>query len=180
MNAVAGLVTFAEFENMPDPSAGYYELHHGQVVLMPPGKKLHVKIQQALFNLLLPLVGERGFLTIELPFRPEAEYESWTADVGFVARERWDKDDNEYFLGAPDLVIEVLSQSNTMDEILERQEVCFANGCTSFWTVNPKRQIVMVTTPDRKTVTFDRSSSLPLPEPLSGSVEVAVIFRPLK
>jgi len=33
---------------------------------------------------------------------------------------------NDYFLGAPDFAIEVLSRSNTMDEILERQDICFA------------------------------------------------------
>jgi hypothetical protein len=34
----------------------------------------------------------------------------------------------------------------------------------------------MVTTPDRRTVVFDRQSLVPLPEPLSGQIEVAKIF----
>jgi len=99
------MMTFAAFERVPDPPAGHNELHHGQLALTPPRKKSHVKIQQALFDLLAPHAGGRGFLTVEFPFRPASEYESWVADVAFVAAHRWDRDDNDYFLGAPDLVI---------------------------------------------------------------------------
>jgi Uma2 family endonuclease len=169
-------MTFAEFLMLPDPPAGHYELHHGEVVLMPPRKRLHVKIQQALLELLLPLTRDRGFMTIEFPFRPEPEYEAWQADVAFVANDRWEKDDVDYFSGAPDLVIEVLSASNTMDEILDRQDACLSNACTAFWTVDPKRQLVLVTTPARKTLTFDRSMSIPLLEQLGGTIPVAAIF----
>lgn len=173
-----GTMTFDEFEKLADPPAGHYELHHGQLVLMPPRKKLHVKIQQALLDRLAPLLRGLGFITNELPFRPAPEYESWVADIGFVVHERWDNDHNDYFLGAPDIVIEVLSQSNTMDEILDRQDICFANGCIAFWTVDPKRQTILVTTPDRRTVTFGRDEVVPLPEPYLGTIEVAAIFFP--
>jgi hypothetical protein len=33
-----------------------------------------------------------------------------------------------------------------------------------------------VTTPDRKTLTFDRSMSIPLPESVGGTIPVAAIF----
>jgi Uma2 family endonuclease len=171
------LVTFAEFEQLPDPPVGYLELHHGQVVLIPSRKKLHVRIQQALLVLLRPL-DDFGFLSGHHPFRPAPEYESWTADIGFVAQARWDADHHEYFMGAPDLVIEVLSRSNTMDEVLDRQDVCLSNGCLSFWVVDPKRQVIMVTAPDRTTWTYGRQNQVPLPGPWNGTVEVAAVFRP--
>jgi len=172
----AGTMTFDEFEKLADPPTGHYELHHGQLVFMPPRKKIHVKIQQALFDRLAPLLGGLGFITNELPFRPAPEYESWVADIGFVLQKRWDNDDNDYFLGAPDIVIEVLSRSNTMDEILDRQDICLASGCVAFWTVDPKRQTIMVTTPDRRTVTFGRDEMAPLPEPYQGAIELRAIF----
>ena len=40
--------------------------------------------------------------------------------------------------GAPELVVEVLSPGNAMDEILERQGMCLANGCVSFGPSIPK------------------------------------------
>jgi len=35
-------------------------------------------------------------------------------------------------MGAPDLVIEVLSPSNTVDKINDKMDICTANGCLSF------------------------------------------------
>jgi Uma2 family endonuclease len=170
-----GLVTFAEFENLPDPREGHLELHHGQVVLMPPRKPLHVDVQQVLMQLLLPLTRGKGILTLELPFRPKPEYESWQADVGFVVKERWRKTVN-CLSGAPELVIEVLSPSNSKGKMLDRQEICLSNGCNSFWTVDPKRRRVLVTGSDRQTVTYNESMSIPLPAPLCGEILVASIF----
>jgi Uma2 family endonuclease len=51
-------------------------------------------------------------------------------------------------MGAPDLAIEVLSPSNTVDEITEKMSVCMANGCVSFWIVDPRRTRVSVTEGD--------------------------------
>ena len=127
--------------------------------------------------LLKRLVGDAGVVQMELAFRPAPEHEVWQADVACVTRER-DRatNDDEYLAGSPELVVEVLPPGNTMDEILERQDICLGSGCHSFWTVDPKRQIVMVTTPDRRTVVFDRRSAAPLPAPLTGSIQVAKMF----
>ncbi|MBZ5620983.1 MAG: Uma2 family endonuclease [Acidobacteriia bacterium] len=171
-----GLIAFEEFANLPDPPGGYYEVHHGQVVFMPSRKQGHAIIQEALSDLLKPRTRGKGFLTIEFPFRPAAEYEAWQADVAFVTKERWEKD-ADYFFGAPDLVIEVLSPSKTKAEILERQETCLSNGCIAFWTVDPKRRLVRVTGTDRKNVTYDCSMPVPLPDPLGGSIPVSAIFE---
>jgi Uma2 family endonuclease len=170
------IMTFEEFLRLPDPPDGHYELHHSEVVLMPPRKRQHVKIQQVLLELFLPLTHGKGFVTIEFPFRPEPEYEAWQADLAFVVKGRWEKDDADYFSGAPDLVIEVLSYTNTAVELVDRQDECLSNGCSAFWTVDPMRWLAFVTTPDHRTLTFDTSMSIPLPEPLSGTIPVAAIF----
>ena len=53
--------------------------------------------------------------------------------------------DDEYLAGAPDVVVEVLSPSNTVDEINEKISICLDNGCVSFWVVDPRRRRVSVT-----------------------------------
>ena len=176
MATQTALMTFAEFERMSEPREGHYELHHGLLIHMPPRKKGHVRVQQALLNLLMPPARGKGFVTNEFPFRPSPEYEAWQADVAFVTKDRWDRDDSDYFAGAPDLVIEVLSKSNTMDEILERQQTCLAHGCVSFWTVDPVRRMVLVTDRAGVTVTYGESSEAPLPPELGGSIAVGSIF----
>jgi Uma2 family endonuclease len=174
MNAVqTGLVTFDEFLNLPDPKSGHLELHHGQVILVPPRQHSHAKIQQALLAMLLPLADGKGFMTLEFPFRAPG-HEAWQADIGFVREERTDITD-PYLMGAPDLVIEVLSPSNTVDEINDKMDVCMTSGCTSFWVVDPKRRIVSVTEGDL-TRQYRTGMSIPLPQPLEGMVPVAAVF----
>jgi Uma2 family endonuclease len=172
-----GLVTVAEFVNLPDPREGHLELHHGRIVLMPVRKSPHVVIQAALSDLLNPSTRGLGFTTIEFPFQPELEYEFWQADVGFVVKERW-RNAVDYLFGAPDFVIDVLSPSNTAAETFDRQEICLSNGCNCFWTVDPEIRRVLVTGPGRQTATYDRSMSIPLPSPLNGDIPVAAIFKP--
>jgi len=71
------------------------------------------------------------------------------ADVGLTLTERANEvADDEYLMGAPDLVVEVLSPSNTVDEINDKMSICMANGCVSFWVVDPKRKRVSVTEGD--------------------------------
>ena len=110
----------------------------------------------------------------EFPFRAPG-HEAWRADVGFVREDRR-VGISDYLMGAPDLVIEVLSPSNTVDEINDKMDVCMSNGCLSFWVVDPKRQIVSVTEGD-VTRQYRESTSIPLPEPLAGTIPVAAVFR---
>jgi Uma2 family endonuclease len=166
--------TFDDFLKLPDPPTGHLELHHGEIVHMPPRKHRHAEIQQAILELLQPLTRGKGFLTLEFPFRAPG-HEAWQADVGFVRAERR-AEISDYLMGAPDLVIEVLSPSNTMDEMNDKMELCLSNGCVSFWVVDPKRKLVSVFTQDDVAKLYRESASIPLPTPLEGTISVAAIF----
>jgi Uma2 family endonuclease len=172
-----GLTTFDEFLLLPNPPSGHLELHHGQVILVPPRKHRHAEIQQALLELLLPVTRGKGFLTNEFPFRAPG-HEAWEADVGFVREDRRIAI-SDYLTGAPDLVMEVLSPSNTVDEINDKMDVCMSNGCTSFWIIDSKRQQVAVTEGD-VTRQYRDSASIPLPSPLVGSITVSSIFASIR
>jgi len=141
-----GLLTVEEFLRLPDPPEGHYELHHGELVAMPPPKKGRQRIQNRLQRLLQRFAGEHYVVHMEMAFRPTPEHEVWVADVGCVSVDRDDATAaDDYLIGAPELVIEVLSPSNTVDEISDKMFICMSNGCNSFWIVDPKRQLVSVT-----------------------------------
>jgi Uma2 family endonuclease len=149
MGIQTGLMTVEEFLKLKDPKEGRYELHHGEVVLVPPTKWGHQRIQDLLQMMLKRLVGHKGIVRMEMAFRPAADYEVWVADVGCIRTERAGTvGDDEYLMGAPDLVVEVLSPGNTMDEMNDRMAICMENGCSSFWVVDPKRKRVSVTEAD--------------------------------
>lgn len=146
--SVAARVTIEQFLQLPEPKSGHYELHHGEVVLMAPPKLRHEQLQERIRALLKGALGKRGIVRVEMSFQaPENEF--WRADVGVITPEREKQTPLDgYLRGAPDLVVEVLSPSNTVEEIIEKMHVCLENGCASFWVVNDKRKQVEVTGKD--------------------------------
>ena len=97
-----------------------------------------------------------------MPFRPIPEYEGWRADVAFILIDRWERlERNGYLLGAPDLVVEILSPSNTEAATTERERICLENGAREFWPVDLVRHTVRVATATGR-ITYGRGQSVPL------------------
>ena len=178
MATTSALMTVEQFRALPDPPGGYFELHHGVLVEVSYPKVRHWEIQQRMTRLLNRLADGRGLVGTEFAFRPLPEYELWAADIAFVSQSRYDDIDPEDNLhGAPELVIEVLSPSNTASEMNEREAMCLENGCLEFWVIDPKRKTVKISTPDRKTITYIEGDTIPLSIPTAGELAVSKIFQ---
>jgi len=68
-------------------------------------------------------------------------------DLSFVAKERLQgvkRLPKGYFDGAPDLAVEVISPSNTFEEIHSKLIEYFESGTRLVWVVNPDEQSVLV------------------------------------
>jgi Uma2 family endonuclease len=164
MAATTKLMTVEEYRQIPDDKGPFYlELHHGELVEVPRPKIGHTRIQRTLRKLMEGAAGSEGVVEVEIAFRALPEYEMRVADVAYVAQTKWDATDPDDNLhGAPDLVVEVLSPSNTASEIYDKEQLCLANGCREFWVVDPKLKQVKVSTPDGKTVTYKSGQEIPL------------------
>ena len=133
MPTTSALMTVEQYSALPDPEGGRYELRHGVPVKVSFPSREHWEIQQRLTDQLEPLANGCGRTGPEFAFRPLPEYELWGADVAFVSQARYDVTaPGDYLHGAPELVIEVLSPSNTVSEMSEREAMCLANGCLEF------------------------------------------------
>jgi Uma2 family endonuclease len=140
------LMTVEEYSQLPDREDVIQELHWGTLVTLPRPKMGHAKLQSRLVELLRPKVEHLGVVATEVAFRALSEYDLRGADVAYVSRQRWDAtDDDDNLHGSPDLVIEVLSPSNTCAEIREKAVLCLSSGAQEFWVVDPKRETVSVT-----------------------------------
>jgi Uma2 family endonuclease len=123
----------------------------------------HYNIQRRLRMLLEGFAGEQGVVDTEMAFRALPEYELRVADVAFVSRERWERaDGDDNIRGAPELVIEVLSPSNTVSEINDKEKLCLENGSLEFWVVDPGLRQVKVATPSGITTTYGVGQEIPL------------------
>ena len=172
MATTTGLMTFAQFELMPD-DGHRYELRNGEPIQLPHPLHEHYAIQLQLRDLFASAAGSAGKVGMEWGFRPTGEYQYFVADVAFVSRERF-KAISRYLAGSPELVAEVLSASNTAAELLDKEQLCLENGCLEFWVVDPKRQTVRVSTSDGHSHTYRAGQKIPLM--FGGALEVDAIF----
>lgn len=167
-------MTVEEFRQLPeDRGAFYHELHHGELVTLAPVKLKHSLIQGNLRDLFRKVAEPGSYVEIEMAFRPLPEHEFWIADVAYVSAERFraaDPEDN--IRGAPDLVVEVLSPSNTAAEMLDKEQICLANGAREFWVADPDRRHVKVTTSEGGTKIYRCGDQIPLR--LFGNCSLAV------
>jgi Uma2 family endonuclease len=172
-------MTVEEFRRLPkDSGPVYHELRHGEPVAVTRPKLKHSLVQRNLRELLMTLAESGSYVDTELAYRPLPEYELWVADVAYVSAERFrqaDPDDN--IRGAPELVVEVLSPSNTAAEINEKVQICLANGSREFWVVDINRQQVKVTTQDGQTATWQADGEIPVPFSSPAKLKVADILR---
>jgi Uma2 family endonuclease len=172
------LMTFAEFEQLPDPKFGHYELHHGELVEVAPPKHKHHRVQDQLVYLLIEPARTAGRVTMELGFRPVPDLEYWEADFAFISHTRYDQTPREgTFSGAPELVTEVLSPSNTAAEIRTKRKLCLENGSVEFWVADADQREIEVWTPDGRSVTYRAGERIPLFFAPGSFVSVDAIFE---
>jgi len=172
------LMTIEEFRKLPkDDGPVYHELRHGELVTVTRPKLKHFRLQLHLRDLLKPLAPKGSLVEYEVAFRALPEDDLRVADVAYLCRERWEQADSEnYIQGAPDLVVEILSPSNTAAEIYDKEKLCLENGGQEFWVLDVDRCQVKISTPDGHTITYQTGQEIPLPLFGGAKIAVAAIF----
>jgi len=138
MATVTGAVTFAEFEQLPD-IPGKRELLNGEVIDLPPAKRIHIAIVVALANRLLHLLPENR-VWVEGGYRIGEGY--LIPDVSVSHPDQ--PVDNDYLQRAPMLAIEVASGGNTPEQLDSKVTLYLQNGGQEVWVVYPKNRHMMV------------------------------------
>jgi len=176
MAALPDLITVEQFRQMPDDGRAY-ELHHGEVVEVTRPKAKHYHLQRRLVRLLEHRLAAFGEVSMEFPYRPVPEFDFRVADVAVVAQARYGQIDPEDNLrGAPELVIEVKSPSNTNRKLRELASLSLANGGWEFWIVDIVATSVTVVHRDGSSSHFHAPQTLSLAAFGGEELPVAEIF----
>ena len=170
------LMTVEQFDALPERQDALEELHWGLLVTLPRPKAWHVKLQMKLTQLLQPMAAKQGYVVVELPFRAVPEYDVRTADVAVAAKSRWDGANEGYLAGAPELVIEILSPSNSKSQIRQYAALCLANGCEEFWVVDHRNKTATVTKKDGHSVRYSGGMDVPSNALGAASIGIDLIF----
>lgn len=178
MAALPDLITVEQYRRLPEDDAHLYELHQGEIVEVTQPKAGHWKLQRRLERLLQPKLAGFGEVGIEFAYRAIPEFDLRAADVAAVSKARFEAMDPEDNLrGAPELVIEVISPSNTKSKLRELVSLCLANGATECWLVDRKKKSVTVMRKDGSSAVYEPGSEIPLMAFGSDSLPVAAIFE---
>lgn len=112
---------------------------HGQLV-MSPQKPRHGRMQLRIGSMLEQIVPS-GKAAVE--FAVETRRGVKLPDVVWISEERWTliPEDAEVSQIAPEICIEVLSDSNTRSEIDEKRSLYFERGAREVWTCDVNGQM---------------------------------------
>jgi len=172
-------MTIAEFDKLDLPNDRKWELHNGELVEMAFPAVIHKRLQRRSSNL-LELAYPAADVLEEYPYQIEETNDKRSADVGMTTKERGRAaNEKGALVGAPELVVEVLSPSNTVPELKRLRRLCFAHGTLVFLTLDPDDNTVEVhLTPGKPDCVLGIQDTLQLA--LFGeqkTIPVAAIFR---
>jgi Uma2 family endonuclease len=136
--STTSLITFADFEQLPD-APGKRELIDGELIELPPPKLSHSHIAKRFCRLLFTRLPETRVWQ-------EAGYrigDGWLQpDVSVTWPDQ--SVENDYLVGAPAIAVEILSPRNTAAEIDRKITLYLSEGGGEVWVVNSKRKIMTV------------------------------------
>ncbi len=173
-------LTLEEFSQLPG-NGERHEMSAGELITTAPPKSLHSLICLAVLEVLQAYLRQQGFGRAI----PEAGYvlsrnplTIRQPDVSVLSKERiYSTGTDEYFEGAPELAIEVVSPWDSAEDLEIKVNQHLAAGSKQVWVLYPKSKCVLVSYPGgtgtmlRETQTLTGGDLLP-----QFSVKVGDLF----
>ncbi len=149
-NVAKKVWTEAELQALPEDGC-LHEVVNGELVMSPKNDFYHGDICSQLLTALTIFVKARGLGAVL-----DSSTGFWmhnqncrAPDISFIPKARlislgFKRSTRQFFPGAPDLSVEILSPNNTRVEIDERLRDFFGSGTQIAWIVNPEAECVEV------------------------------------
>ncbi len=181
MAASTNLMTWEAFEQLPDGDGYHRELIEGELQVLPPPKSRHTEVAYNLHQALVPAAASaeaRAFM--EAGYKLSSDPPSWVQpDISVLrnARRRETKGE-DYYRGAPELAVEVVSPSETASDLNRKVELMLRHGALAVWVVYPEQREVHVFSPDGCSVRQREGETISIAELLPGwELPVSQIFQ---
>ena len=180
----ARLMTAEELWALPEQPGVRYELMRGVPVEVPGAGALHNLIAALVYRLIYEFARTRN---LGLVFTDGVAYVLGRdpdtvriPDASFVSRERIPESGipEGFWLGAPDLAVEVVSPNDRADDVHDKVRDYLAAGTRLVWVLWPKSRSVTAYTPDGQARELDAEQELDGGDVLPGfAVRVAELFQ---
>lgn len=177
---VTAPMTVEEFKRLPD-NGNKHELSEGLLITMPPPFSLHSLIVVQVLELLQAYlrqnpvgraIPEAGYFLFRHP--PTVRQ----PDVSVLSEERMHAAPKDsWFEGAPELAVEVVSPSDSAQDLEIKTRQYLQAGAKQVWVLYPATRTVHVACPDSAVLILNESETLTGGDLLPGfSVQVADLF----
>ena len=150
-SSTTSCLTFEEFERLPD-QPGKLELLQGELIELPPAKLKHNRIAHRMHQALVAMLASahaRGAATQLAEVFHEMGYRigkrSWLQPDVSISHAEQNADD--YFIGSPALVVEIISEGKTAAQIDGKIEDYLAEGALEVWVLYPNRRHMWIYKP---------------------------------
>lgn len=140
------LLTYDDYVALTPPDSGNYELHHGKLVYMASPTPDHQDVVTELCARMRLFASSRKLgkvfaAPLDVVFTPT---DILQPDILFIATEHLHIIGDKKIEGAPDLVVEVLSDSNKPREQRYKKEIYETHGVREYWMINPEKDSVTI------------------------------------
>ncbi len=131
-------ITFEEYRALPDDGPRF-ELIYGELFMAAAPKTIHQRVAFRLAILLQDHVESNGLGEVFIaPFDVRfSNYSAVQPDIVFVSTANEHRIGEDYLIGSPDLVVEVLSPSNRAIDLVRKRVLYGDHGVPEYWIVDP-------------------------------------------
>ena len=138
--------TYADYAALEESAP--YQLIDGELVMSPAPTVYHQMVVWELGTTLRLFVKQHDLgLVIGAPVDVYfSETETYQPDLVFISKERLSIITEQKVMGAPDLVVEVLSPATGYYDLTKKQRVYQTSGVKEYWIVDPTEKTVKVLT----------------------------------
>lgn len=180
MATTTSQISWQAFEQLPDGDGFHREVVEGDLVVWPPSKSCHSRVARRVSRALTPF-EDRGIAEVhrEAGYKLTEDPPTWIQpDVSVLRIERARASGDGYFIGSPELAVEVVSPSETARDLNRKIDAFLAGGCLAVWVIYPEEQEVRVFIPGGASYTRRRNETLRAPELLPDwELPVAQLFE---
>jgi len=134
--------TYADYLKTPDDER--YELIEGELLMNPDPAMRHQRISGDLYSEVRIFVKENDLGNIfYAPCDVHLDNENVVQpDILFISKERLDIIGEKNIQGAPDLVIEIISESTAYRDLVQKKKLYARFGVKEYWIVIPEESSV--------------------------------------
>lgn len=134
--------TYQDYLKTPDDQR--YELIEGELFMTPAPKIWHQRISIKLASRMTLYAEEKGLgEVLDAPCDVYLDEETVVQpDILFISRDRLGIIGEDNVQGAPDLVVEILSESSAYRDAFQKKMLYARFGVKEYWIVAPKEKLV--------------------------------------